>query len=53
MALNQKHMTEFEQKLGSSEFCFEFGICLNLKSDANLRGQKLLQIKTEVVCRNP
>lgn len=53
MASNQKCMTGFELRLGSSEFCFEFDVCLNWKSEANLRGRKILQIKTEVVFRNP
>lgn len=53
MALNQKCMTEFELKLGSSEFCFAFDICLNWKSEANLRAQNILQIKIAVVFRNP
>lgn len=53
MALNQKHMTGFELKLGSSEFCFEFDICLNWKSEANLRAQNILWIKIAVVFRNP
>lgn len=45
-------MTGFGLKLGSSEFCFEFGICWKWKSEANLRRQKILQIKTEVVFKN-
>lgn len=53
MALNQKCVTGFELKLGSSEFCFEFGICWNWKSEPDLTGQKIFQIKTKVVFRNP
>lgn len=45
-------MTEFELKLGSSEFCFAFDICLNWKAEANLRAQNILQIKIAVVFRN-
>lgn len=46
-------MARSEHKLGRSEFCFEFDVCLNLKFETNLRGQNLLQTETEVIFRNP